>query len=315
MSDSTSPHRSAFARANDAVHLLGLSFFLAVALAAWAREAESAGTAVLVYGGLLAATAALAGRAAKDPDLPPALRALHVAWPFLVLPGVFTGLRWLAPAVAPPDRRFDDELAAWDLDWCGLDVARWSEGFLTAPLADFFMVFYALYFVMPVGVFAAYILRARREALYRALFTVSAGLYSCYALYLLVPVAGPRHDHVNRSAPLPRGWITGWTHDFIRDLEPQPYDAFPSAHVVLGLLCAALCWRFGGWIRWSVAVVGGLTAVSTVVLRYHYLVDDLAGLVVLATALGAAAFLERRAGRRTASSHGDRMGELLGGPP
>lgn len=303
------PHRSPFARANDAVHLLGISFFLSVAMAALARGAPAAGTAALFYGGLLAATAWMAGRAAREDDLPSALRNLHAAWPFLALPAVFTGLRWLAPAVAPPGRRFDDAMAAFDREWCGLDVARWSEGFLTAPIADFFMVFYALYFALPVAVFAAYLLRARREDLYRALFTVSSGLYACYALYVLVPVVGPRHAHVGRSAPLPTGWITGRMHDFIAGLEPQPFDAFPSAHVVLGLLCAVLCWRFGGWIRWSVAAVGALTAVATVVLRYHYLVDDLAGLVVLAAALGAAEVLARRAARK---SEKGRMAELLG---
>lgn len=307
------PRRGPFARALDALHLVGLSFFLAAALAALARGEDGAGKAVAVYGALLAATAVLAAAVHREGS-PPALRGVHVGWTLVVLPVVFTAIRFLTAAVAPPGRRFDDALAAMDRDWLGVDVARWSEGFLTAPVADVFMVFYALYFLMPVAAFAAFVRTEDRARTYRSLFVVAAGVYACYALYVLVPAAGPRHAYVGRSTPLPEGWITGWTHDFIRDLEPQPFDAFPSCHVVLGLLCAILSWPVGGWLRWTMAVAGAGTAASTVVLRYHYLVDDLAGLVVVAAALGGAWFLDRRIARRAASpSHPDRVADLLAG--
>ena len=103
--------------------------------------------------------------------------------------------------------------------------------------------------------------------------------------------------------------VTGTLHDWILHLEPQPWDAFPSAHVVLGLLCAVLAWPRGGALRWTMAVVGAGTAVSTVVLRYHWLVDVLAGFAVIALALGAAYAIERRASR--AAAQGDRMLGLL----
>jgi hypothetical protein len=48
------------------------------------------------------------------------------------------------------------------------------------------------------------------------------------------------------------------------------------------------------------------------VLRYHYVVDDLAGLVVVAAALAAVRVLDARIARRSAAAHGDRMGDLLG---
>jgi membrane-associated phospholipid phosphatase len=319
---SPDPLRSPFARALDALHLLGISLFLAIALAGVARGAGGAGTAAACYGALLAATALLASRA-RAGAAPGWLSALHMAWSLPALTATFACLRWLAPAatglpcpipdpVPPGGRRFDDALAALDLRWFGLDVARWSEGFLTAPVADVLMVFYFLYFAMPLAAFAAFALRGDRAAVYRPMFAVALGVYACYALYLLVPAAGPRHAYVGRSAPLPAGWIAGALHDFIRDGEPQPFDAFPSCHVVLGLLCAILSWPIGGWFRWLMAVLGAGTAVSTVVLRYHYLVDDLAGLVVVALALGAMKFLDARiAGPPPGGPHPDRAEELL----
>jgi membrane-associated phospholipid phosphatase len=289
--------------------MVGLCFFLCMALGGWVRGAEGAGTAVLFYGGLLAATAWLARRISRG-EPGPALRNLHAAWALVALTGAFSGLRWLVAAAAPPERRFDGALAAMDRDWFGVDVPRWSEGFLTAPVADVFMVFYALYFLMPVAALAALWVRGERERIYRAVFTVAVGLHGCYMLYLLVPAAGPRHAYVGLSEPLPRGWITGPVHDFIRDLEPQPFDAFPSAHVVLGLLCAAVAWPVGGWFRWTMAVVGVGTAASTVVLRYHWLVDVFAGLVLVLVALAAAEALARRAARKRSGDH-DRMAELV----
>lgn len=295
-----------FARALDALHLLAISFFLAVSLAAGSPFAIAA------FGGLLVATAALAscvhaGRA------PAALRNLHIGWTLVALPLVFTAIRWLMPAVATPGRVFDAQLGAMDREWFGVDIPRWSEGFLTGAVADPFMALYALYFLMPVAAFVWFLRRGDRAFTYRAAFTIAIGVYGCYMLYLLVPAAGPRHAYVGLSDPLPEGWITGRIHDFIRDLEPQPYDAFPSCHVVLGLLCAAACWPLGGWRRWSMVLVGAGTAASTLVLRYHYLVDDLAGIVVVVLALAATRFMDARIARKAADREHDRMGDLLSG--
>jgi membrane-associated phospholipid phosphatase len=309
------PHLSPFARALDALHLVAISFFLATALAGLARGADGAGTGVLAFGLLLAATAALAWRVRRESPSS-ALRALHVGWCLVSLPATFTALRWLQAAVARPEAAFDDRLAALDRDWLGVDVARWSEGFLTAPVADVFMVFYFVYFLMPLVAFGAFLRESDRARTYRAMFAVAFGVYACYMLYLLVPAAGPRHAYVNRSAPLPEGWITGRMHDFIRDLEPQPFDAFPSCHVVLGVLCAAMTWPFRR-LRWPMAVAAAGTVLSTVVLRYHYVVDDLAGFAVVGLALGAVKALDARIARKAApaDAHGDRVEDLLAGDP
>jgi membrane-associated phospholipid phosphatase len=294
-----------FARALDALHLVALSFFLAIALAA------GSGTAVAVFLALMLATAFLASRVQAG-SAPAPLALLHLGWPLVVLPVVFTSLQWLAPSVAQ-GRVFDPQLAAMDREWFGVDVARWSEGFLTGAIADPFMALYFLYFLMPVVSFAWFLHRGDRAFTYRAAFAISFGVYACYMLYLLVPATGPRHAYVNLSAPLPEGLITGRIHDFIRDLEPQPFDAFPSCHVVLGLLCAAMCWPLGGWRRWSMVLVGAGTALSTVVLRYHYLVDDLAGVIVVGLALAATRFMDARIARKAADRDHDRMGDLLAG--
>jgi hypothetical protein len=313
--DSRRTLQTPFARALDALHLVGISFFLAASLAALARGAPGSGTAVALYAALLVATVLLAGRVRRPGPAPAALANLHLGWTLVVLPVVFAGIRFLAPACTG-ERVFDGALARIDREWFGVEIARWSEGFLTAPLADLFMAFYALYFAMPLVVLAAHARSGDRARTYRVAFAIAAGVYACYALYMLVPATGPRHAYVGLSEPLPRGLLAGALHDLIRDLEPQPWDAFPSAHVVLGLLCAWACRPFGPALRWTMIVVGVGTAVSTLALRYHYLVDDLAALAVLGAALGATRLLDARAARKAAASAGppDRMAELLGEP-
>ena len=118
-----------------------------------ARGADSSGTAVLLYAGLLAASTALAGRFHGTAPRPRWVESLHLGWTLIVLPIVFAGIRYLVPAFAG-GREFDDELAALDRDWFGVDIPRWSEGFLTPPVADAAMLFYFLYFLMPVAAFA-----------------------------------------------------------------------------------------------------------------------------------------------------------------
>ena len=184
------------------------------------------------------------------------------------------------------------------------------------------MLFYFLYFLMPVVAFALLLRAGDRGRTYRAAFGIGLGVYACYMLYLLVPAAGPRHAYVGRSAPLPEGWITGALHDFIKGLEPQPWDAFPSAHVVLGVLCAWAAWPMGGWKRWSMAIVAAGTSASTLLLRYHYVVDDVVSLAVVAAAVVAVRLIDARVARRAAAAapapaaepgdHPDRMADLLG---
>jgi membrane-associated phospholipid phosphatase len=305
---------SPFARAADAVHLVGLSYFLCLALAGWRDGRDGAGGAAAAFACLAAALLLLRRAATGCGGRPaPTLAVrLHRVATLLILPAVFSALALLVPSL--PERRFDEDLAALDAAWFGADVPRWSERVLGPGLADAMMIFYAAYFLMPLALLGGYVARRDVAGIPRACFTVAVGLYATYALYLLVPAAGPRHAYVGLSEPLPRGLVAGALHDLIRDLEPQPWDAFPSAHVVLGLLCAALAWPFGGALRWGMAFVAAGTVASTLFLRYHWIVDDVAGVVVAAGALAAARLLGGRAARRSArkaEAERGRMDDLL----
>ncbi len=81
--------------------------------------------------------------------------------------------------------------------------------------------------------------------------------------------------------------LTG--HDFLTGLirgvyaSDQPYNDFPSLHVSTSTIIAIHWWRFGG--RYTLPIIGwaALVAISTVMVKQHY-VPDIAGGLVLAFA-------------------------------
>ena len=60
----------------------------------------------------------------------------------------------------------------------------------------------------------------------------------------------------------------------------HPFNDFPSLHVSLSTIMAIHWWRFSRTLRWPVAICAGLIAVSTVMVKQHYLVDIPGGLIL-----------------------------------
>jgi membrane-associated phospholipid phosphatase len=59
-------------------------------------------------------------------------------------------------------------------------------------------------------------------------------------------------------------------------------DCMPSGHTMLTLVNIILAFHFRSRFRWVFVVIGGSLIVSTVYLRYHYVVDVLVGIVLVA---------------------------------
>jgi membrane-associated phospholipid phosphatase len=80
---------------------------------------------------------------------------------------------------------------------------------------------------------------------------------------------------------------------FLRSLETNQLDAFPSGHTAVSLVVVACGWRV--LPRWRLPLVGLLAGIvfSTVYLSLHYVIDLVAG-VALAAAMPAVASALRR---------------------
>jgi membrane-associated phospholipid phosphatase len=110
---------------------------------------------------------------------------------------------------------------------------------------------------------------------------VLLGLFLSYLGYLVVPAVGPHHFLHPRPAVLD-GWILGRPlHAAILAAEREMPDAFPSGHALLSMIVMVLSWRYRRPIfRWMVVPSLGCV-LATVALRYHYVIDVLASVVLL----------------------------------
>jgi membrane-associated phospholipid phosphatase len=60
----------------------------------------------------------------------------------------------------------------------------------------------------------------------------------------------------------------------------QPFNDFPSLHVSTSTIIAIHWWRMGRRLTWPLIVWAGLIAMSTVMVRQHYVADIAGGLVL-----------------------------------
>ncbi len=171
----------------------------------------------------------------------------------------------------------DDELAAVEVAIFRGHAAIWLERFATPTTVLIMQAFYwsHIYFTTPATAVMTY-LKDRR--LFRALMLGMTVVAVIGALgYYFVPGAGPGHflhDRFQHDLPTTRlGVVLDMSFNALR----APDDVFPSLHVAISLLCLIEARRTWKWffrliLPW---VVGNW--ISTVFLRYHYIIDCLAG--------------------------------------
>ena len=193
----------------------------------------------------------------------------------------FEAFSWRADALLS---RIDEAL------FLGTNPSLWIEPYVTPPRLEFFSFVYALF--IPYIYLSMFFGLVGRPDVERRAFT--AGIAVTYALgflgYLFLPARGPVvYLHEAFAAPLQGGAF----HDLIVESVDRcggPHGAFPSLHVGIStFLCLFdLRWNRLRGLTYLPLVV--LIMVATVIVRYHYVIDVIAGLAI--------AWLGLRAARR-----------------
>jgi membrane-associated phospholipid phosphatase len=171
-------------------------------------------------------------------------------------------------------------------------------GWAIEPLAFFYAAFIPYLYL---SIFLGLIGRPDRT---RAVFVLGFALLygASFMGYLFVPARGPivAMDDV-LSTPLDVGFFLDVVRRSI-DLAGGPHGAFPSLHIGASCLAAIVDFRHGDKLRGLIYVPFVLLiAVATVALRYHYVVDLLAGACL---AWAAVAVAERGVARASSSVSG-----------
>lgn len=218
-----------------------------------------------------------------------------------------------------PDSLFDAQLDRLDrLVFAGHEPAAvlhslLGTGFATHALSDTYMLFFAF---IPGTLALALVFSPNLQA---GLFYATAQSMNWLlgaVSYLLVPSLGPVYAHPENFARLPS---TGAGHlqqllldqrlDFLRDPvdgAAQSIAAFASLHVSIYFTAAvaAHVLGLGRRVRVTAWALLALTVLATIHLGWHYLMDDLGGVVVGLLALAAARGLTgyRRAAQAPATA-------------
>jgi membrane-associated phospholipid phosphatase len=143
-------------------------------------------------------------------------------------------------------------------------------------------------------------IRNDRERFSYVLFVIVYGFFLSYIGYAAVPAVGPRftlHDFSAISTELPGLFLTEPIRALLNAGESIPKgelsnairfvqrDAFPSGHTELTLIALYLASQYRLRSRYVLYLFGSLLFVSTVYLRYHYVIDLLAGAVFMLAAI------------------------------
>jgi membrane-associated phospholipid phosphatase len=170
-------------------------------------------------------------------------------------------------------------------------MERWISPTLSALL----QFAYISYYFIPVSLGVVLIAGGRFGEFEDVLFGILLCFYLSYVGYLLVPAIGPRFtlSHL-QTANLQFPPFIETIQDGLNGLEKNKTDAFPSGHTAVSLMSLYYAWKvrekklFAGLIP----VVTGLI-ISTVYLRYHYVIDVIAGIALTGLTIALAPGLRR----------------------
>jgi membrane-associated phospholipid phosphatase len=196
---------------------------------------------------------------------------------------------YLVPAINPVD--FDASLILIDRFLFGTDVTVWTMGWSHPLLTEILQIAYSTYYFLPLILTIDLYRRKRVRAFKQVFLFVILGFYLSYLGYVAVPAIGPRftqHEFASIDQELPGLFATSFLRSRTNAGESIPdgtlypaakvqRDVFPSGHTEVTLLVMLVAFRFRARSRWFLLVTGSLLIVATVYLRYHYVIDLIAG--------------------------------------
>ena len=213
------------------------------------------------------------------------VRLLHAFYPLIFIPILFDSFADLLPWVNSTDR--DPFLIRLDHALFGTHPTVWLERFSQPVLTEGLTWAYTSYYFLPLTLAVPIYRRGKTGDFDRVVFTLVLCFYLSYVGYFLVPAVGPRFTLAHlQHIDLPGVFLADTIRDTLNVLERFKQDAFPSGHTAIVLLVLFYAHRFVRGLFWIfLPMVVGLIF-STVYLRYHYVVDVLAGVLLAGLCLG-----------------------------
>jgi membrane-associated phospholipid phosphatase len=141
------------------------------------------------------------------------------------------------------------------------------------PFNKFFILPYVSWYVF-IAIFTAILCVLDKERYLKLLITINIGMVTCYVIYFFYPTY------------VPRPVITG--SDFLSNLvlnlyaADNPYNAFPSIHVLNSALIAFYIYKsekVNKWTKVICIIMSSSIIISTMFIKQHYFADVAAGMI------------------------------------
>ena len=217
------------------------------------------------------------------------LNGIH-SW--YIVPLVLLTFKQLYFMIAPiHGRDYDFLLVEIDRWLFGVDPTIWLNKISFPVLTEIVQIAYSsFYFLFIIVGYELYSKKDIQKYRYAA-FMIVYGFYLSYIGYFFLPAVGPRftlHNFFAIDLELPGVFITSYLREFVNFGEsiskgiPNPAsivqrDVFPSGHTQLTLILMYLTKKYQMKATAFIWITGILLIFGTVYLRYHYVVDLLAG--------------------------------------
>ena len=153
---------------------------------------------------------------------------------------------------------------------------------ITSPILSTIMqIVYSSFYIIPLSLLFFFVAKKQKLSLLKMTRVFVIGFLLSYVGYFIIPALGPRfYLSDDFLIPLTGNSLFYSIHNSINDLEQINWDAFPSGHTEIGVLGAILAshfklrWRYLYWLL-AIGII-----LSTVYLRYHYVIDIIAGILL-----------------------------------
>lgn len=244
----------------------------------------------------------------KEQILSSYLHATYQYGPYLLMAVIYDHIILYVKAFSDIFPLIDEKLMYMDEALFGVQPTLWLEKFLHPLAVDYFMVAYALFLVYPYFYLFYLYQKNQLPVFHRAMLAQILSLFVALTMFITLPAKGPRHifeaanhhEYANQNLPEYTIPLQGIHSDFLlrytgkaslfqlqydmwNQIERVKTDCMPSMHTSLCLIVLIYAIRYRHLFKWkkvSLAfwIIGNLSLFfSTVYLRYHWVVDVIAG--------------------------------------
>jgi len=171
----------------------------------------------------------------------------------------------------------DPSLIRIDFFIFGVHPTLWMERWIVPWFTDLMSFAYVSYYFIPAALVVTLYFN-NQKGLHESIFVLTLGYYLSFIGYILFPAVGPRYAMTHLySVTLEGSILTDLVRDVLNAIEHNKRDCMPSGHTQMVLIVLYLSYRHERLLFYLFfPLICGLI-LSTVYLRYHYVVDLFAG--------------------------------------